>query len=623
MKTRKIITISLFLSIIGVLFGVFFLAPTQGSPDEAILIRAKGDVKVYLIHLNKKYWIRTPAIFNSYGYNWKRVHEVPVFTVDNIPETNLIRTKGDIKVYVINEKGYKRHIPSPAVFKSYNYNWEDVVEVNKTESNYFPESKLIRAEGDYKVYYIEENKKRWIDSAETFQANGLDWNEVVVVNSIEIGQYPAGNPITDVSTPLPPTETIPPTEETATTTPSELPPTETATTTPSEIPPTETATSTPVTEPEEGEVPEEEEETPVPPSGGGGDTPEPEPTPPVDIIAPATVNDLTASNPTASSIDLSWTAPGDDSTSGIAASYDVRYFTDFITESNWDSATQVTNEPTPLAAGSSESLTVTDLSNNTTYYFVLKTSDEASNVSGLSNVVNLATPDVTAPAAITNLTASNPTVSSIDLSWTAPGDNEGSGTAASYDIRYSTASITESNWDSATQVSSEPTPALAGLAQSITVSNLNWSTTYYFAIKTSDEVLNESGLSNVVNLATKAPEECARPIASGKRSYYVSTQSQPQIMQIDIDPLDVKLGATQIVTVKIRDTNENPITLVSSTGYTDSSSVTFSLSLIAGSQTNGTWEGSWSPQDIFCDNYQVGITATSASGQSRVVLTFR
>ena len=59
---------------------------------------------------------------------------------------------------------------------------------------------------------------------------------------------------------------------------------------------------------------------------------------------------------------------------------------------------------------------------------------------------------------------------------------------ASYDIRYRTdGAVNESNWASATQVTGEPTPAPAGTSQSMVVSGLSPSTTYYFAIKTSDE----------------------------------------------------------------------------------------------------------------------------------------
>jgi|GEM_PF-515071 len=104
--------------------------------------------------------------------------------------------------------------------------------------------------------------------------------------------------------------------------------------------------------------------------------------------------------------------------------------------------------------------------------------------------------DTTAPSTVSNLVASNPTSSSIDLSWTAPGDDAGIGTATSYDLKYSTSSITEGNFASTASVTGEPIPALAGTAQSMTVSGLSPSTTYYFALKTSDEVPNVSAISN-------------------------------------------------------------------------------------------------------------------------------
>ncbi|MBO9610840.1 MAG: hypothetical protein J7639_33120, partial [Paenibacillaceae bacterium] len=46
--------------------------------------------------------------------------------------------------------------------------------------------------------------------------------------------------------------------------------------------------------------------------------------------------------------------------------------------------------------------------------------------------------DTTAPAAVTNLAAPSSTSNSVSLSWTSPGDDGATGTAASYDIRYNT-----------------------------------------------------------------------------------------------------------------------------------------------------------------------------------------
>jgi hypothetical protein len=206
---------------------------------------------------------------------------------------------------------------------------------------------------------------------------------------------------------------------------------------------------------------------------------------------------------TANSVTLHWTAPGDDSTTGTPTSYDIRYSSVSITGANWAAATPVSGEPTPHLAGTAETMTITGLSPATTYYFAMKASDEASNVSGLSNVASITTAnEQTAPASITGLTIYNRAGTSIGLRWNAPGDDSISGTASQYDIRYSTSAITEANWASATQVSGEPTPHAAGVQESLAVTGLTSNRTYYFAIKTADEVPNWSGLSNVVSGST-------------------------------------------------------------------------------------------------------------------------
>ncbi len=227
----------------------------------------------------------------------------------------------------------------------------------------------------------------------------------------------------------------------------------------------------------------------------------------LDVTAPAAVTNLAAGSPTGSSVQLTWTAPGDDGSTGTASSYDVRYSTSPINEANWASATQATGEPAPAVAGTNQNMTVSGLTSDTTYYFAIKTSDEVPNVSALSNVPSATTLDVTAPAAVTNLAAGNATSTSLTLTWTAPGDDGNTGTATSYDVRYSTSTIDEGNWASATQATGEPAPAAAGSAESMTVSGLSASTTYYFAIKTSDEVPNTSALSNVASGTTSTPAQ--------------------------------------------------------------------------------------------------------------------
>ena len=101
------------------------------------------------------------------------------------------------------------------------------------------------------------------------------------------------------------------------------------------------------------------------------------------------------------------------------------------------------------------------------------------------------------------------------LGWTASGDDGSTGTATSYELRYSTAVINDGNWSSATEVTGEPTPSVAGSSESLILSGLGAETTYYFAIKTQDENSNVSGLSNIATVTTQAVPDVAAPYING------------------------------------------------------------------------------------------------------------
>ncbi len=101
------------------------------------------------------------------------------------------------------------------------------------------------------------------------------------------------------------------------------------------------------------------------------------------------------------------------------------------------------------------------------------------------------------PEVITDLTAVALSKHTIDLDWTAPGDNGGSDQASIYDIRYSlTDIVTDSDFNNATKITNPPAPSLPGEFENFTVTNLNSDTEYFFAIKSADAVNNWSDLSN-------------------------------------------------------------------------------------------------------------------------------
>jgi hypothetical protein len=111
----------------------------------------------------------------------------------------------------------------------------------------------------------------------------------------------------------------------------------------------------------------------------------------VDTTPPANVTDLAVSAATTHSLTLTWTAPGDDGNNGTAAEYDIRYATSNIDNATWEFAIQASGEPAPEPAGSNETFVVGGLAPATTYYFALKTGDDAGNWANLSNIAHGAT----------------------------------------------------------------------------------------------------------------------------------------------------------------------------------------------------------------------------------------
>jgi sulfur transfer protein SufE/RNA polymerase subunit RPABC4/transcription elongation factor Spt4 len=234
-----------------------------------------------------------------------------------------------------------------------------------------------------------------------------------------------------------------------------------------------------------------------------------------DVTAPAQVTDLATGTITTTSVQLTWTAPGDDGAVGTASEYDVRYSAGNCAAFVWATATQAVGEPAPQVAGSAESFTVPGLASGTLYAFAQMTGDEVPNWSPMSNCVEATTltPDVTPPAASTIATGTI-TTTSVELTWTAPGDDGNVGTATTYDVRYSAGNCAAFVWATATQATGEPAPQVAGSAESFTVTGLTDSTLYAFAQMTADEIPNWSPQSNCLEATTATPDTTA-PSMSG------------------------------------------------------------------------------------------------------------
>jgi subtilisin family serine protease len=107
--------------------------------------------------------------------------------------------------------------------------------------------------------------------------------------------------------------------------------------------------------------------------------------------------------------------------------------------------------------------------------------------------------DVVPPAAVNNLQIASKASGEVTLRWTVPSD--ANGFVGNYDLRYSTSSITGSNFATAKSIAVNAT-ATAGQTQQYTVEGLPGETRFYFALKAIDFEGNVSAISNTVSVVT-------------------------------------------------------------------------------------------------------------------------
>ena len=142
-----------------------------------------------------------------------------------------------------------------------------------------------------------------------------------------------------------------------------------------------------------------------------------------------------------------------------------------------------------------------NLTNGTTYYYRMRAEDYSGNKSGYTSVVST-TPysggDVFPPAAVSDLKAyPGSSEGEIILSWTSVGDDGYSGniTNGKYVIKYTTnvnaTWSTQENYQ--LEITTNTTP---GRRESTTITALTGGVTYYFWIRTYDDIGNVSPLSN-------------------------------------------------------------------------------------------------------------------------------
>ena len=193
-------------------------------------------------------------------------------------------------------------------------------------------------------------------------------------------------------------------------------------------------------------------------------------------------------------------------------------------------------------------------------------------------------PDTAPPAAVSDLRVESTGCDNVTLAWTAPGDDGTQGKASFYDLRYSSQAITTTNWASATQCQTEPTPKNAGQTENLTITGLTSGATYYFALATGDDNGNGSGLSNndSSTVGTAAIAWVNDGVGTDEDwSTLPSTLSADWADAACVDDYEYALGTTQGGTEAIGWTSRGTETQVTRTGLALSDGQTYFWSVRA------------------------------------------
>jgi hypothetical protein len=233
-----------------------------------------------------------------------------------------------------------------------------------------------------------------------------------------------------------------------------------------------------------------------------------------DKTPPAAVTDLTGEVLGEGVVKLIWSTAGDDGWSGMLPCGSRILFvfstaTPTTSELTWPATFSLIISTYGISSPQKQSYIISNLPYETTWYFKLRTRDEAGNWSELSNACTLYV--VVNPAAITSLSAlPSRWGRCIELSWISPGDDGWTGNIEGglYRIRYSTYVTSDSDfWTTGTWndfknkfeiIWSTNTPPLQQQRRRLT--GLLPGVTYYIRIWTRDE--NPDNWSTISNAAT-------------------------------------------------------------------------------------------------------------------------
>jgi len=175
-------------------------------PDGTLLM---GSTTVYVVSDNgNKRGITSLAVFEGLGYQWTNVIAVADSELENYasgsvvdsttshPTGSLVNVNGT--AYQIDINSQLRGIPTPSVFTTNRFKWENLVTATTADAALtigtnlsFPDGTIIKGT-DNTVYLIADGQKRGFTSANAFTSRGYQWGNIVEVTDEEVEPLTVG-----------------------------------------------------------------------------------------------------------------------------------------------------------------------------------------------------------------------------------------------------------------------------------------------------------------------------------------------------------------------------------------------------------------------------------------------
>jgi hypothetical protein len=146
------------------------------------------------------------------------------------------------------------------------------------------------------------------------------------------------------------------------------------------------------------------------------------------------------------------------------------------------------------------------------------------------------------------------------------------------------------------------------------------------------EALRVAKVPKIEKVKEKTKEEIPSAehfVASGKQVYERITDKprDPQIIEVEVDPLDVEIGKTQVVTVKVK-TKADSVRAEDyalGTAILDGNKIDFPLKLKKAEgkeELITTWQGEWERKFPIEKHYQIRIFVKNIKGEDEAILSF-